>query len=181
MRIAATAVALALAALVCAVAATAAGPPLGCVLQAWAGNPGVGARTIGEEYGFLNVGLQTCVIRGYPAVTMLNDFRLPMPTIVRRVRSGVAPYGPVQLVVLRTGERALFSVSWADGTGYAHARCPTSTQLLLTPPGTAPGDGHAVVLSGPQARITPYGGTDKHVDCGVVYVGPVHLYTPTNY
>jgi hypothetical protein len=146
MRIAATAVALALATLVCAAAATAGLPPR-CAswsLQAWAGHPGVGAGTIGEDYGFLNVGRQTCVIRGYPAVTMLDDSGHTMPTIVRRARAGDPQYGgPAQPVTLPNGARAWFVVSFADETGYAHARCPTSAQLRLTPPG----DGHGVVLS----------------------------------
>ena len=180
MRIAATAVALALAMLFCAAAATG-GSPLRCAswsLQAWAGSPGVGTGTIGEEYGFLDVGGQTCVIRGYPAVTMLDDSGHPMPTIVRRARAGDPYYGgPAKPVVLRNGARVWFVVSFADETGYAHARCPTSARLRLTPPG----DGHGVVLSGPRARITPYGGTVQHLDCGIVNVGPVHLYTPTNY
>ena len=179
MRIAATAVALALAMLFCAAAATG-GSPLRCAswsLQAWAGSPGVGTGTIGEEYGFLDVGGQTCVIRGYPAVTMLDGSGHPMPTIVRHTRPGAPEFGPVQLITLLAGARAFFIVSFADGTGYKRDRCPTSALLRLTPPG----DGHGVVLSGPQARITPYGGTVQHLRCGILNVGPVRLYTPTNY
>jgi hypothetical protein len=177
VRIAAAAVALALATLACAAAAADPITSACWSLQAWATGPAFGAGTIGEEFGFLNVGRQTCVIRGYPAVTMLDDSGHPMPTIVRRARPGAPQYGAVQLVILHTGERALFIVSWADGTGYAHARCPTSAQLRLTPPG----GGHGVVLRGPHGRITPYGGAVDHLDCGIVTVGPVHLYTPTNY
>jgi hypothetical protein len=146
-------------------------------LRAWAGKSGVGGGTIGQEYGFLNVGRHTCVMRGFPAITMLDNSGRRVPTIVRRTRPGAPGFGPAQLVALRTGERAWFIVSWADGTRYAHARCPTSARLRLTPPG----DGHGVVLRGPQGRITPHGGAIDHLDCGIVNVGPVHLYTPGSY
>jgi len=179
VRVAATVVALALAAVVGAAASIADSPPR-CEsgsLRAWAGHSGVGAGTIGEEYGFLNVGRQTCVIRGFPAVTMLDNSDRPMPTIVRRARPGAAGYGPVQPITLRKGESAWFIVSYADATGYEFDRCPTSMRLRLTPPG----DGHGVVLRGPHGRITPYGGTVHHLRCGIVNVGPVHLFEPGSY
>jgi hypothetical protein len=179
MRVAATAVGLALATLVGAAAATADSPPrcASSSLRAWAGHPGVGAGTIGDEYGFVNVGRRTCVIRGYPAVTMLDESGQPMPTIVRRARPGAAAYGPVQPITLRKNESAYFIVDYADETGYEFDRCPTSARLLLT----SPGDGRGVVLRGPRARITPYGGTVSHLHCGIVNVGPVHSYNPGSY
>jgi Protein of unknown function (DUF4232) len=176
MRIAATAVALALATLVCEAAATA-GPPPRCSLQAWTGHSGVGLGTIYEQYGFLNVGREACVMRGFPAVTMIDASGRAMPTIVRHTRPGAPEFGPVQLITLLAGARAFFIVSFADGTGYKRDRCPTSARLRLTPPG----DGRGVVLSGPYGHITPYGGTVQHPHCGIINVGPVRLYTPTNY
>jgi hypothetical protein len=179
MRVAATAVALALATLVAAAASIADSPPR-CAsgsLRAWGGggHPGIGPRTISWEYGFFNVGHQTCVIRGFPAVTMLDDSGRAMPTIVHR--TGAPGYGPVQLIALRKGERVWFIVSYADETGYAYDFCPASARLRLTPPG----DRHGVVLRGAQARIAPYGGTARHLRCGIVNVGPVHRYTPGSY
>jgi len=178
MRVAATAAALALAALVGAAAATADSSPR-CAswsLRAWGRpHPAIGPRTISWQYGFLNVGRQTCVIRGFPAVTMLDDSGRPMPTIVRR--TGAPGYGPVQLITLRKGESAWFIVSYADETGYEYDFCPASARLRLTPPG----DRHGVVLRGAQARIAPYGGTARHLRCGIVNVGPVHLYNPGSY
>ena len=175
MRVAAT-VALALAVIVGAAAATADSPPR-CSLQAWAGGTGAGAGTIYEDYGFLNVGRQTCLMRGFPAVTMLDASGRAMPTIVRHTRPGTPEFGPVQLITLLAGSRAFFIVSFADGAGYKRDRCLTSTRLRLTPPG----DSRGVVLSGPHAQITPYGGTVQHLRCGIINVGPVRLYTPTDY
>jgi hypothetical protein len=179
MRVAACVVALALATLVGAAAATA-DPPQRCAsgsLRAWAGHSGVGLGTIYAQYGFLNVGRQTCVMRGFPAVTMLDESGRRMPTIVRRIRPGATGYGPVTRVTLRTGERAWFVVFFADETGYELDRCPTSARLRLTPPG----DNDGVVLHGANGRITPYGGTVRHLQCGIVNVGPLQLLTPTNY
>jgi hypothetical protein len=146
-------------------------------LRAWAGHPGVGLGTIYWEYGFLNVGRQTCVMRGFPAVTMLDNSGRRMPTIVRRIRPGATGYGTVTLVTLRKGERAWFIVFYADETGYGFDRCPTSARLRLTPPG----DAHGVVLRGAHGRITPYGGTVHHLHCGIVNVGPLHLLEPGSY
>jgi hypothetical protein len=178
MRVAATVVALALAALVGAAASVAGSPPR-CVsasLRAWGGHhPAIGARTISWQYGFLNVGRQTCVIRGFPAVTMLDDSGRPMPTTVRR--TGAPGYGPVQRITLPKGKSAWFIVSYADETGYEYEFCPASARLRLTPPG----DRYGVVLRGAQARIAPYGGTARHLRCGIVNVGPVHLYNPGSY
>jgi len=116
-------------------------------------------------------------MRGFPAVTTLDSSGRRVRTIVRRARPGASGFGAVQIVTLRTGQRAWFIVSWADGTGYAHASCPTSAQLRLTPPGA----GRGVVLRGPHGRITPYGGAAGHLQCGAVTVGPVHPYTPGSY
>lgn len=135
MRVAATVVALALGTVVGAAAATA-DPPPRCAsgsLRAWAGHPGVGLGTIYREYGFLNVGRQTCMMRGFPAVTMFDNSGRRMPTIVRRTRPGATGYGTVTLVTLRKGERAWFVVFYADETGYGFDRCPTSARLRLTP------------------------------------------------
>jgi hypothetical protein len=146
-------------------------------LRAWAGHaPAIGSGTISWQYGFLNIGSQTCTIRGFPAVTMLDDSDRPMPTIVRHI-GGPGYGGPVQLVTLRKGKSAWFIVSYADQTGYEYDFCPASARLRLTPPGGRPG----VVLTGAQARIAPYGGTSRHLRCGIVNVGPVHLYNPGSY
>jgi hypothetical protein len=178
MRVAATVVALALAMLVGAAAAIGGSPPR-CAsgsLRAWGGHhPAIGPRTIFWQYGFLNVGRQTCVIRGFPAVTMLDDSDRPMPTSVRR--TDAPGYGPVQLITLRKGESVWFIVSYADETGYEYDFCPASARLRLTPPG----DRDGVVLRGAQARIAPYGGTAHHLRCGIVNVGPVHRYNPGSY
>jgi hypothetical protein len=178
MRVAATAVALALATLVGAAASIADSPPR-CAsgsLRAWGGgHPGIGPRTMSWQYGFVNVGRQTCVIRGFPAVTMLDDSGRPMSTIVRR--TSAPGYGPVQRITLRKGKSVWFIASYADEAGYAFDFCPASARLRLTPPG----DPRGVVLRGAQARIAPYGGTARHLRCGIVNVGPVHLYNPGSY
>jgi hypothetical protein len=175
VRIAATVVALALATLVGATAAIA-GPPRCAVgsLRAWSAHSG-GGGTIFQEYGFVNVGRQTCVMRGFSAVMMLDNSGRSMPTTVRR--SDAPGYGPVQLVTLREGERAWFVASYADGTRYRLDRCPTSARLRLTPPA----DRHGVVLRGPHGRITPYGGTFHHLHCGIVTAGPLHLFSGASY
>jgi hypothetical protein len=178
MRVPATAVALALGTLVGAAASIADAPPSCAVwsLRAWGSpHPGIGPRTISWRYGFLNIGSQTCTIRGFPSVTMLDDSGRPMPTIVRR--TGGPAYGPVQPITLRKRKSAWFIVSYADQAGYEYDFCPASAQLRLTPPG----DRHGVVLRGAQARIAPYGGTARDLRCGIVNVGPVHLYNPGSY
>jgi hypothetical protein len=106
MRVAAAAVALALATLVGASASIADAPPSCAVwsLRAWGSpHPGIGPRTISWRYGFLNIGSQTCTIRGFPSVTMLDDSGRPMPTIVRRT-GGPGYGGPVQGITLRKGK-----------------------------------------------------------------------------
>jgi len=177
MRVAATAVALALATLVGASASIAHSPPrcASASLRAWAGHPALGPRTTSWQYGLLNIGSQTCTIRGFPSVTMLDDSGRPMPTIVRQ--TSAPGYGPVQLITLRKGKSAWFIVSYADQAGYEYDFCPASARLRLTPPG----DRRGVVLRGAQARITPYGGTARDLRCGIVNVGPVHLYNPGSY
>jgi uncharacterized protein DUF4232 len=137
-------------------------------LRAWAGGTGAGAGSAFLEFAFVNASARRCSLIGFPALAMRSAAGKPIKTIELHVSAGFDGISR-RLVTLAAGARAYFGVEFTDGPVFKGEVCPTSAQLLLTPPGA----GGAVTLSGADARITPYGGGPMQQSCGVVYVSPV--------
>jgi len=137
-------------------------------LVAW-GGPSTGASgSVTAEFGFTNHSAGSCSLDGYTHVQMLNKGEKNLPTSDQKAPSGA--FGiKEKTVVLAAGKTAYFGVVYRDSTGYAHLTCPTSVALKFTPPQETA----TVTLKGSRAQIQPYGGTTKHLKCGIVQVTPV--------
>ncbi|HLI31782.1 MAG TPA: DUF4232 domain-containing protein [Solirubrobacteraceae bacterium] len=137
-------------------------------LRVHAEGSGIAAGSELSEFAFVNRGARACRLFGYPRLTMLGRAGRALKTSDRNappgfdgVREGV--------VTLGAGAQAWFGVYYADRTGYGTLTCPTATRLRFTPPqlkGT-------ITLAGKGARITPYGGSVEHLQCGDVMLTPV--------
>jgi hypothetical protein len=137
-------------------------------LRAWAGGPAAGAGSAFLEFAFVNASARRCSLIGFPTLALRSAAGKTIKTTELQLSSGFDGIAR-KLVTLAAGARAYFGVQFTDGPVFKGEVCPTSAQLLLTPPG----GGAAVTLSGVRARITPYGGGPMPQSCGVVYVSPV--------
>jgi hypothetical protein len=139
-------------------------------LHAALAREGVAMGTIVDEFAFVNAGSHACSLDGYPLVQMLDRSRHDLATLERRAPAGTPGGGAAKKVTIARGGRAYFSVSYEDQTGFGYAVCPRATMLLIH----APGVSDALIVSGLQARIQPYGGsTIKQLRCGELSIGPV--------
>jgi uncharacterized protein DUF4232 len=138
-------------------------------LRAWAGGPAAGVGSVLLEFGFVNASDRRCSLIGYPALAMRSAAGKAIKTTELHVSAGFDGIAR-KLVTLAAGARAYFGVEFTDGAVFKGEVCPTSAQLLLTPPGA----GGEVTLTGARAHITPYGGgATPQQACGVVFVSPV--------
>jgi len=78
---------------------------------------------------------------------------------------------PARSVVVAPGARAYFVIHYSDGAAFqgqpGYRVCPTSAELLLTPPGRT----RSVTLSGKGGENTPYG--RRPGACGLVFVSAI--------
>ena len=120
------------------------------------------------EYGFKNLGVRRCELKGYPTVQMLTKTGAPLSTTDRHAAPGAIGITARQ-VTLGQSSVAYFDIHYASSTGFDRLSCPTSAALRLS----APGETTGLVLHGGGGRIQPYGGTTVHLHCGIVFVTPV--------
>lgn len=87
-----------------------------------------------------NVTRQTCTLRGYPGLRLLDRRNLPLPTRVVRVR------GATRLLVLAPGDTARTDLRWSAISGPTEQHpgpCePTAARIAVRPPQAA----HRLVL-----------------------------------
>jgi hypothetical protein len=123
---------------------------------------------IGQVVSFKNVSAETCTLKGYPSVEMLDAAGRPIPTEVTDGPSYTVPVLPEKAVVITGGAEASFEVGYTDATGYGTAVCPTSAKVAVTPPDAS----RAITVSW---RIQPYGGsTIQKLQCGQIALSPVY-------
>ena len=136
-------------------------------LAAWGGPSTGAAGSIAGEFGFTNRSTRTCSLFGFPRINMLDASGGNISTLDRTAPGafGIA----AKTVVLAPGATAYFGVEYASQTGFATLRCPKSVALRITPPQVA----GSLTLRAPAARIAPYGGTTKQLECGIVHVSAV--------
>jgi Protein of unknown function (DUF4232) len=113
---------------------------------------------------FENTSHRACVLDGYPNLHLDGRNGKRMTT---RQRDGYLYKVPEREVSIASGRTASFGVAYPNGTGYDRLRCPTSRVVQVHPPG----DQRSI---GVGWRITPYGGTVRHLRCGVLMVSPVY-------
>jgi hypothetical protein len=152
--------------LVALVAASAA--VLGCTtahLKVVLGQEGGAAGSVGVTgVGFEDTSTSPCTLKGSPTLQLLDAKGSDLPTfnLPGNIFSGVVP--PASGVLLTTGQSAKFDILFAAQTGYGNAYCPTSTSVVMTPPGSKTG------IKMPW-KIRPYGGgTIQALRCGELRV-----------
>lgn len=133
------------------------------------GSQGVAMGTIGVTgMAFKNISMNTCTLKGYPILQMLDSTGHSIPTYVSHGNSFGVPAAPAKVVTLSPGLVAKFDMTYHDQTGYGTAICPTSTQVEITPPGV----NKPITFSW---KIQPYGGsTIQKLQCGDITVSPVY-------
>jgi len=132
------------------------------------GRSGVAMGHVGQLVSFKNISAKTCALKGYPGVKMFDATGHPIPTEVTDGPDYTVPSLPESLVIITAGSKATFELGYSDATGYGTARCPTSVQVKITPPGV----NQPITL---PWRIQPYGGsTIAKLQCGQIAVSPVY-------
>ena len=127
---------------------------------------GVAAGSVGDTVTFTSVAASTCTLRGYPKLQMLTANGHRLATHLRRGASVTVPAMPTRTVTLVPGAAASFDLGYADATGYARLKCPTSARVKITPPKST---GQITV----SWHLQPYGGSIEHLRCGIITVSPV--------
>lgn len=147
--------------------ATVSAPPscTSAQLSAAPGRSGVAAGSRAQQLILQNTSTAKCTLYGYPGMLMLNSSGHPLPTHVSRSATHTE-----KTIVLVPGDRASFLAHWADSTGYGGERCPTSSQVKITPP-------NAYKPITIPLQITPYGGTTSNLECGQIIVSVVYAGT----
>jgi hypothetical protein len=136
-------------------------------LLVWVGPTHGATGSVAAEFGFTNHSASTCSLYGYPLVQMLNKSGKSLATIDQRAPGAFSI--KERTVLLATGKTAYFGVVYASQTGYANLVCSTAAALRFTLPQST----GTLMLRGAHARITPYGGSTEHLQCGIVHVTAV--------
>lgn len=101
------------------------------------GRGGVAAGTDVERFIFTNSSTQTCTLRGWPTLHLVESGGRSVatrPRLVRDMRPGRKPWLPVHTVVLRSRGAATFNVFMVIG-GLQLDKCATTRTILVAPPG----------------------------------------------
>ncbi len=124
------------------------------------------AGSIGVSVYLTNVSGSRCVLLGYPDLQMLTATNRLIPTMTHHGPAMTVPSIKARPVSLAPGGSATFYTGYSDVTGYGANHCPISTRVAITPPR----DKTAIVI---DWRLSLYGGSVQHVQCGGVNVSPV--------
>ena len=122
------------------------------------------AGTIELSVDMTNQSGTTCTLFGYPGMQLLDGSGNDLPTNV--VRGGGPQFGipgadqAPNTVVLAPQQQAAFSLSYSDVPVGTESTCPTSTNALVTPPGS-------LTSATVPLAIAPCGG-------GTIHVSPVY-------
>lgn len=132
------------------------------------GNEGAAMGTIGfTDMTFTNISQEKCTLSGFASLQMLDGSGKKIPTHSTHEPMESTLGNSNEIVSLSPGQKAHFDIRFHNMTGYANAYCPTSTKVLITPPGQKKG-----LLV--DWQINPYGGsTIQKLNCGGILVAPV--------
>lgn len=123
----------------------------------------------GVIFTFHNASATTCTLYGFPGLQLLDAQGRPLPTSVNWGSDYVVHPQQPTLVALRPGDEASFTLGATSPDPYG-LTCPTSSQLLVTPPNETRSLTIAYALSSAEGT-DPDGG---HPVCGRVTVSPVY-------
>ncbi len=145
-------------------------PTPGCAssqLGVRAGRTGAATSHYGVTFTFWNRSAATCTLYGYPGQQMLDAQGRPLPTSVNWGSDHIVQPQKPALVTLQPGEEASFLLGYASPDPYGLS-CPSSTQLLVTPPNET----RSLTI---PFRLRSAGGVDAaHAQCCVVTVSAVY-------
>jgi hypothetical protein len=92
---------------------------------------------IGIELRLHNVSAQSCTLRGYATIVLLDGARRPLQTVLRWGPGGFFNFNrPVRLVSVAPGGNAYIAMGWAHIPTPGQS-CPLALHLLLLPPGAS--------------------------------------------
>ena len=114
-------------------------------------------------YAFTNHGSNACSLFGYPSLQMYNAQGQTIQTLITHVTMAE------NVVPIEPGGEAWFVIHYPDATGFAHDRCPASSEIAVTPPGAS----NSILIKGHAGIIEPFGGTAENLACGPIFVQPV--------
>ncbi len=121
---------------------------------------------VSQQIRLKNVSPSTCTLTGFPRLQMLNAAGAPLSTRMHYGADYIVPTITVQTVTLAHNAAAGFLVGYEDATGYATAVCPTSNTIQIFPP-------HDSTALSVRWHLTPYGGSVKALQCGILAVSPI--------
>jgi hypothetical protein len=90
---------------------------------------------IGLQLLLRNVTTQTCTMKGFPTIVLLDGARLPLLTVLHFGSGGFFTIfnRPVRLVTLAPGGNAYLALGWSDIPMDSQS-CPSAPNLLVLPP-----------------------------------------------
>lgn len=109
-----------------------------------------------QTFTFTNVGGRTCLLAGWPTLTLKSPSGRAVSVRSIRVVQGALSAHPFRTVILRRGRAASFDVYGADWNFRAYRACPATTAVLVSSPG-------ASALS---VNV-------KMPNCGAFYIAPI--------
>src|SRR5919109_1018928 len=127
---------------------------------------------LGIELRLHNVSRQSCTLKGYATVVLLDGSRRPLLTVLRWGPGGFFNFNrPVRLVTLAPGGNAYLAMGWTHIPAPGQT-CPRAPNLLILPPGAS----SALVVAVGHGAVPAYGAVDA---CGgqlsVSPVEPTHF------
>lgn len=133
------------------------------------GRHGVAMGNVGVDgIAFKNISTTICRLAGYPNLQMLDTAGNPIATYLNLGTSYTVQSRPLEPVTLLPNGEAMFDLGYTSSTGYGTAYCPTSAQVLVTPPNS----NHPIST---LWKMQPYGGNSiAELRCGEITVSPVY-------
>jgi Protein of unknown function (DUF4232) len=125
-------------------------------LRLVAGNYGEAGGQFRQTFAFTNVGSRTCLLAGWPTLTLKSRSGRAVSVRSVRVVQGALSAHPFRTVILRRGRAASFDVYGADWDFRAYRACPATTAVFVSSPG---GSALSVAVKMPN--------------CGAFYIAPI--------
>jgi Domain of unknown function (DUF4232) len=135
-------------------------------LQVEIGLANVAMGHVAQEIRLKNRSSQSCTLRGYPVLEMLDASGARLTTRLHFGADYIVPALRVSTVTLAPKGVAGFLVGYEDATGYSGVTCPTSHTIRIFPPHNT----RAIVVTW---HLSPYGGTTTALQCGLLTVSPI--------
>jgi Protein of unknown function (DUF4232) len=149
-----------------------AGAPAACAvsqLTLRVHDEGAATSHFGAIFSFRNASATTCTLYGFPGLQMLDAQGRPLPTSVNWGSDYVVHAQQPALVTLRPGGEASFQLGTTSPDPYG-LTCPTSSQLLVTPPNET----RSLTIAYSLTSAEPTDAAGTHPVCGRFTVSPVY-------